>query len=106
MAGPISLSHAASDSFPIPKNSAMNRSTPGAKMGMLKVMTETTAHIDAATYPLSRGVIVETQSGVSLAQSPGWQKRLAYPIFVQYWVEKTGITQMIVFLKNKSANRE
>ena len=98
LAGMVALSHAVSETTPIPKNSAMNRSAAGAKTGMLKMMSETTAQIDTASYPLAPGMIVETPSGRSLAQAPGWQKRLPSPVFVQYWVGKTGITQMIVFV--------
>jgi hypothetical protein len=64
---------------------------------MLKMMTDTTVQIDNATYPLAPRSVIETQTGSSLATIPGWQKRLAYPVFVQYWLGKTGITQMILY---------
>jgi hypothetical protein len=99
MAGLISLSHAASPPQPGPGNSGINFSMPGAKKGMLKMVTATSAQIDNATYPLAPRIIVETPTGKPLASQPDWQKRLPYPIFVQYWLGETGITQMIVFLK-------
>ena len=99
MAGLISMSHAASPPPPGPGNSGINFSVPGSKKGMLKMITNTTAQIDNATYPLAPRIIVETPTGKPLASQPDWQKRLPYPIFVQYWLGETGITQMIVFLK-------
>ena len=101
MAGAISLSHAASPPPPFPKQSGINRAVPGAKTGMLKMMTDTTAQIDNATYPLTPRSVIETQTGSSPATSSGWQKRLPYPIFVQYWLGKTGITQMILHSKSR-----
>ena len=97
LAGAISLSHAASPAPPVKSRSDINRALPGAKTGMLKMMTDTTAQIDNATYPLAPRSVIETQTGSSLATIPGWQKRLAYPVFVQYWLGKTGITQMILY---------
>jgi hypothetical protein len=101
MAGAISLSHAASPSPSVPQHSDINRAVPGAKTGMLKMMTETTVQIDNATYPLAPRSVIETQTGSSMPRPPGWQKRLAYPIFVQYWLEKTGVTQMILYSKGR-----
>ena len=111
MAGALALSYAAPPppgpgNSPGSGNSGINFSVPGAKRGMLKMITDTTAQIDNATYPLAPRIIVETPTGKPLASQPDWQKRLPYPIFVQYWLGETGITQMIVFLKNTSANRE
>ena len=99
LAGLISLSHAASPPPSGPGNSGINFSVPGSKKGMLKMITDRTAQIDNATYPLAPRIIVETPTGKPLASLPDWQKRLPYPIFVQYWLGETGITQMIVFLK-------
>jgi hypothetical protein len=97
MAGAISLSHAASPAPPVKSHSDINRTLPGAKTGMLKMMTDTTAQIDNATYPLAPRSVIETETGSSLSRKPGWQKRLAYPISVQYWLEKPGITQMLLY---------
>jgi len=105
MAGALALSDTAPPP-PGPGNSGINFSVPGAQRGMLKMITGTTAQIDNATYPLAPRIIVETPTGKALASKPDWQKRLPYPVPVQYWVGKAGITQMIVFLRNTSANHE
>ena len=101
LASAISLSHAASPAPPVQPRSDINRAVPGAKTGMLKMMTDTTVQIDNATYPLAPRSVIETQTGSSRPRQPGWQKRLAYPIFVQYWLEKTGVTQMILYSKDR-----
>jgi hypothetical protein len=102
VASVISLSHAASPPprgpEQSPGNSGINLSMPGSKKGVLRMITGSTAQIDNATYPLTPRIIVETPTGKALASQPDWQKRLPYPVPVQYWVGKTGITQMIVFL--------
>ena len=52
LAGAISLSEAASPQAPSLNNSKIIHSLPGAKTGLLKKITDTTAQIDNASYPL------------------------------------------------------
>jgi hypothetical protein len=84
-----------------PEHSQINRSIPGAKTGMLKAITENIVQIDAGTYRFSPRVVVETQTGEPLSRLPQWQKRIEYPVPVQYWADKNVITQMIVLSRVK-----
>ena len=96
--GGLSLIQAAS-SQPAMNYSRINRALPGAKTGQLKTVKDTTAVIDHISYPFAPGVVIETQFGQPLPLSQGgWQKRLHFPITVQYWLGSGQITQMIVIL--------
>jgi hypothetical protein len=97
-AGAVSLSEAGYPQPPSLNNSRINRSLPGARTGVLKMMTDTTAQIDNVSYPLARGIVIETQTGSALPLSTEWQKILRHPLRVQYWLGQTGINQMIVYL--------
>ena len=96
--GAISLSEAASPQAPSLNKSRIIRSLPGAKTGLLKKMTDTTAQIDNVSYPLAPGIIIENQTGSPMPLSTGWHKHLRRPLSVQYWLGQPGIVQMIVYL--------
>ena len=98
MAGAISLSEAAAPQAPSLNNSKIIHSLPGAKTGLLKKITDTTAQIDKASYPLAPGIVIENQTGSPMPLSTGWQKHLRRPLTVQYWLGQPGIVQMIVYL--------
>lgn len=100
MAGAIFSSEAASPQAPSLNNSRINRLLPGAKTGLLKMMTDTTAQIDNVSYPLAPGIVIETPTGSPMPLSTGWHKHFRYPVRIQYWLGtgQTGITQMIVII--------
>jgi hypothetical protein len=95
---------ARSTSSQAPDNSAINRSIPGAKTGLLKTIKDNTAQIDNSSYRLAPRVIVETHRGRSISHVEGWEKRLTYPVPVQYWVGPAGLHQMILLGRGKDSS--
>jgi len=106
MAGGITLSYADS-SQPPSHLSKINRALPGAQTGMLLMVKDNTVQINGLSYPLAPGVLIETlppgvviesQRGLLMPVSEGWEKRFQYPFPVQYWLGpgQSGITQMIM----------
>jgi hypothetical protein len=73
---------------------------------MLLMVKDNTVKINGISYLLAPGVLIETASGHPLHASEGWEKRLHYPVPVQYWLgpQQTGITQMIVSLHGSESS--
>jgi hypothetical protein len=95
---PIGLD-AASQTSPNVANARVNTSLPGARTGMLKMLTPTSADIDQATYTLAPKVVIATQKGVRLPVTSTWSKILRYPNPIRYWVTEKQITQIIVTVR-------
>ena len=95
---PIGLD-AASQALPNVPNARVNTSLPGARSGMLKMLTPTRADIDQATYALAPNVVIATQRGAPLPVTSTWSKVLRYPNPIRYWVTENQITQIIVTVR-------
>lgn len=101
MAGAISLSYADSSQPPSQPRSAhskIDRALPGVQTGMLQEWKGDKVKLNGISYLLPPEALIETGGGHPLPISGGIEKRLRYPVPVQYWLDGNAVTQMILSL--------
>lgn len=101
MAGAISLSYADSPQAPSGPRSAhskIDRALPGVQTGLLQEWKSDKVKLNDISYVLPPEALIETDGGHPLPISGGIEKRLRYPVPVQYWLDGNAITQMILSL--------